>query len=153
MGGRRIQHHEHHISPSEGLQGLIINTVVLSSSPKLLKVQRSSGRVSVTPRKGLEMNKYMHCNFIIAIIETFSLQECSNCIISLPFPAIITSRLIIILELDCKDLHYSNNKFLSLFIYMSCFLFAHKEDFERNGVLFPAQKERECLLASRECLS
>lgn len=36
---------------------------------------------------------------------------------------------------------------------MACFLFAHKEDFECNGVLFPTEKERKCLLASRECLS
>lgn len=95
----------------------------------------------------------MHYNFIIAVTGTFSLQKCSNCIISLPFPAIITTRLIAILELDYKDLYYSNNKFFALFIYTAWFLFAHKEDFEGNGVLFPAQEERECLLASQEHLS
>lgn len=100
-GGRSVQLHEHHVPHSAGLQGLMVNTVFLSSSPNLLKVQRSSGRVSITPRKGIEINKYMHYNFTVAIIETFTVQKCSNCIISLPFLAVTTSRLIMILELDC----------------------------------------------------
>jgi len=96
-----MQDHKHHIPRSKGLQELMVNTVVLSSNPELLDVQRSSGRVSITPKEGIETSKYMHYSFVVAIIETFSVQKCSTCITSLPFPAITTSRLIMILNLDC----------------------------------------------------
>lgn len=74
-GGRRTQHREHHILHSQGLQGLMVNAVVLFSSPKLLKVLRSSGRVSIAPRKGIETNKDIHYSLIIAIMDTFFLHR------------------------------------------------------------------------------
>lgn len=74
-GRRRMQHHEHPILHSQGLQGLMVNAVVLSSSPKILEVLRSSGRVSIAPRKGIETNKDIHYSFIIAIIDTFFCTE------------------------------------------------------------------------------
>lgn len=69
----------------------MVHAVILSSWSRLPEGPEESGRVSIYPRKGVENFKCMHDNFIIAMIGTFTLQKCSNCIPSLPSPAIITS--------------------------------------------------------------
>lgn len=51
----------------------------------------------------------------IAITVTFSIYKYPTCIIVLYFSVTIRSRLIVIPELNCEDLYYTNNKFLPLF--------------------------------------
>jgi len=48
------------------------------------------------------------------------------------FFVIMTSRVMIIPELDCKDFHYIENNFLHSFMCSMCFHFVRKQDFEHN---------------------
>lgn len=69
----------------------MVDTLIFSSWSRVSEDLEERGRVGICPRKGVENIKYMHENFIIAVIETFTVQKCSNCIPGLPSPAIITS--------------------------------------------------------------
>lgn len=50
----------------------------------------------------------------IAITVIFPIYKYPSCIINLCFSVINRSRLMMIPELNCEDLHCANNKFLSL---------------------------------------
>lgn len=50
----------------------MVGAVVLSSWSKVPEGPEECGRVNTCPRRGVENIKYMHDNFIIAMIETFT---------------------------------------------------------------------------------
>lgn len=94
--------------------GAVVDTVVLPSWSRVPEGPEESGRIIIYPRKGIENIKYMHNNFIIAMIETFSVQKCSNCITSLPSPAIITSTF-----LNCRLINDSWIRPLRFFVIVT----------------------------------